>query len=155
MKESMGQFILRLRKENNMTQKQLVGQLHVSDKAVSKWERELSHPDVAILPDLSRTLGVSTAELIDGKRYSGEKVKKESTVQKAIPYRSRWRQVRIRWNRKIALWIVGLAALIAMGICLIVDFVINRRMTWSGVVVASVVYGYLILLACLFAKKHW
>ena len=42
-KERFGAFLARLRKERGMTQRELAGRLHVSDKAVSKWERGVSH----------------------------------------------------------------------------------------------------------------
>ena len=41
---SLGSFLQQLRKENQLTQKELASQLHVTDKAVSKWERDLSAP---------------------------------------------------------------------------------------------------------------
>lgn len=43
--EKFGFFLARMRKENNLTQKELADQLFVSDKAVSKWERGLSMPE--------------------------------------------------------------------------------------------------------------
>ena len=48
-----GQFIAKLRKEKNMTQKELAEKLHLTDKAISKWERGLSFPDIATLKPLS------------------------------------------------------------------------------------------------------
>ena len=53
-----GQFVAHLRKEKNITQKELADRLHVTDKAVSKWERGLGCPDVSFLPQLSRLFGV-------------------------------------------------------------------------------------------------
>lgn len=51
-KERFGQFVAQLRKEKGLTQKELAQKLYLSDKAVSKWERGLSIPDVALLPPL-------------------------------------------------------------------------------------------------------
>ena len=58
-KEKIGLFIKALRKEKNQTQRELAEKIHVTDKAVSKWERGLSIPDVAILPDLAKELDIS------------------------------------------------------------------------------------------------
>ena len=73
----MGMFICKLRKENNMTQMELAQQLHVTDKAVSRWERGIGYPDIQLLPALSESLHVSVAELISCKKslnYSNEEV---------------------------------------------------------------------------------
>ena len=61
-KEKFGRFLVQLRKERSMTQKD-----HVSDKAVSKWERGLSLPDISLLQPLSELLGVSVTELLSGQ----------------------------------------------------------------------------------------
>ena len=58
-KEKIGLFMKELRKEKNQTQRELAEKIHVTDKAVSKWERGLSIPDVAILPDLAKELDIS------------------------------------------------------------------------------------------------
>lgn len=63
-----GQFLVQLRKENGMTQKQLAEQLFISDKAISKWERGLSLPDISLLLPLSKIFNVTTTELLCGKR---------------------------------------------------------------------------------------
>ena len=67
-KEKFGAFLARLRKEKGLTQKELAERLFVSDKAVSKWERSLSLPDVALLLPLADCLGVSVTELLRGER---------------------------------------------------------------------------------------
>lgn len=48
-----GQFIAELRKEKKITQKDLAIQLHIIDKAVSKWERGLSYPDITLLTSIA------------------------------------------------------------------------------------------------------
>ena len=57
-----------LRKEKGLMQKDLAEKLYVSDKAVSKWERGLSIPDVALLVPLAELLGVSVTELLECRR---------------------------------------------------------------------------------------
>lgn len=64
----IGQFIAQLRKERKLTQKELAAQLHITDKAVSKWETGLSCPDIALLTSLADILGVTTGELLNGQR---------------------------------------------------------------------------------------
>ena len=64
---TMGETISALRKEKGMTQLELAEKLHITDKAVSKWERNLSCPDTATLPRLAEILGVSLEELMNAK----------------------------------------------------------------------------------------
>ena len=57
--------ILELRKENGLTQQELADKLNITDKAVSKWERGLSYPDITSISKLSKILGVESSYLID------------------------------------------------------------------------------------------
>lgn len=63
-----GAFIKERRKEKNMTQKELADLLHVTDRAVSKWERGLCAPDISLLEPLAAALDVTIVELISGER---------------------------------------------------------------------------------------
>ena len=63
-KATIGSYIRDLRLKNGMTQLALAEKLHVTDKAVSKWERDLSYPDIRILPQLADVLGVSVSDII-------------------------------------------------------------------------------------------
>ncbi len=65
-------MIKELRKERGLTQRELADALHITDRAVSKWERGLSAPDIALLEPLSDLFGVTVGELIRGERTAEE-----------------------------------------------------------------------------------
>lgn len=69
-KVKFGEFIAQLRKEKGYTQKQIAAELFVSDKAVSKWERGISIPDVSLLMPLAKLLGVTVTELLECRRIN-------------------------------------------------------------------------------------
>lgn len=60
----VGKYILNLRKELQLTQKQLADMLNISDKTISKWERGLGCPDINLLPDLAKVLGVTVKDIL-------------------------------------------------------------------------------------------
>ena len=68
MKKTLGALIAQTRREKGMTQLELAGKMGVTDKAVSKWERDLACPDVQSLPTLADVLGLSLEELMQGER---------------------------------------------------------------------------------------
>lgn len=65
--KSMGEIISTLRREKGMTQKELADMLNITDKAVSKWERDIACPDTQTIPKLAEILGVSVEELMNAK----------------------------------------------------------------------------------------
>lgn len=83
-KELTGQFITELRKEKGLTQKQLAESLNVTDKAVSKWERGLSFPDISMLEPISRVLDISIMELLEGKRQDANETLTKEEAQRII-----------------------------------------------------------------------
>ena len=76
MKENtLGRIIAQHRRELGLTQQELADQMGVTDKAVSKWERDLSCPDVHSLPHLAEVLQVSLEELMGSQpQLAGKKV---------------------------------------------------------------------------------
>ncbi len=65
--KTMGEMISSLRKEKGMTQKEVADLLFITDKAVSKWERNITCPDSSIMPKLCEILDVSPEELLNCK----------------------------------------------------------------------------------------
>ncbi|MBR5201696.1 MAG: helix-turn-helix transcriptional regulator [Clostridia bacterium] len=70
--KKMGEFISTLRKELNLSQKDLAQQLNITDKAVSKWETGRSAPDVSMLIPLADVLGISVTEILKGERICND-----------------------------------------------------------------------------------
>lgn len=70
MKKTLGMMISSLRKEKGMTQLELAEKMGVTDKAVSKWERDLSYPDLNSIPKLAEIFGVSVDALMQNRLES-------------------------------------------------------------------------------------
>lgn len=68
----IGSLIQKLRKEKGFTQKELAEILMISDKAISKWERGLGCPDISLISDLSKALGVDIEKMLSGELNEGE-----------------------------------------------------------------------------------
>lgn len=85
-KNTIGQFIAALRKANGLTQQDVADRLNVSNKAVSRWERDECAPDLSVIPALAEMFGVTCDELLKGERIS-ESVspeRKEPKVDKQV-----------------------------------------------------------------------
>lgn len=108
-KQTMGEIISNLRRERGMTQKDLADKMGVTDKAVSKWERDLSCPDISSLPRLAEALGTSVNVLMDVKPEAEQKPD---------------------WNKIIALILTAMP--LAMGVGLAVVSVIEHHTPWSA-----------------------
>lgn len=106
-----GALIAEARKEKNLTQKDLAQALHVSVQAVSKWERGLNFPDIALLEPLAELLDLSVSELLSGERNTpaGEELVRSSlrVGLKQLGGKARhWRQLFVA----LALVVIGLGA---------------------------------------------
>ena len=71
-KKTIGAFLAALRKANGMTQKDLAQRLNVSDKTVSRWERDDGAPDLSLIPVIAEIFGVTCDELLRGERKNPE-----------------------------------------------------------------------------------
>ena len=112
--KSIGEMISSLRKEKGMTQNDLAEKMNVTDKAVSKWERNLSCPDVNSIPKLAEILGTTVDELLNAQP------KKENNKIDDI----------------INIVLIGIG--LAMGICIIVTSILqqidmNNAITMLGI----------------------
>lgn len=76
-KQTFGKMISSLRKSCGMTQLELADKMGVTDKAVSKWERDLSYPDINSIPKLAEIFGISVDELMQVKTESKKNAEKK------------------------------------------------------------------------------
>ncbi|MCM1308028.1 MAG: helix-turn-helix domain-containing protein [Butyrivibrio sp.] len=85
-KNTIGQFIAALRKANGMTQQEVAERLNVSNKAVSRWERDECAPDLSLIPAIAEMFGVTCDELLKGERIlePSSQEKKEPRVEKQL-----------------------------------------------------------------------
>lgn len=82
--KSMGDLIAALRKQQGMTQQDLADKMHVTDKAVSKWERGISYPDINTIPKLAETLNISSDELLTFQKKASPIAKGDLTLRQKI-----------------------------------------------------------------------
>ncbi|MBE5893002.1 MAG: helix-turn-helix transcriptional regulator [Lachnospiraceae bacterium] len=85
MKKTLGTMIAELRKQHGMTQLELAEKMGVTDKAVSKWERDLSCPDINSIPNLAEILGVSVEDLMQVKKEAEAPVSKVAEIMEIAP----------------------------------------------------------------------
>ncbi len=89
-KTQFGLFLSAQRKEKGYTQKDLAAKLYISDKAVSKWERGISLPDISLLAPLAEMLNLSVTELLEGKKMDKDSemnaAQVENLVKKALSF---------------------------------------------------------------------
>ena len=103
-----GKVIMNARKRLNMTQKDLADKLFISDKAVSKWERGLSFPDISVLIPLSEILNVNLNDLLKGEEM---KEKQDDTILKET---IRYTNKKNKKTKKIFLTIIVLLVIISI-----------------------------------------
>ena len=149
-KEAFGRFVAQARKARGLTQRQLAGQLHVTDKAVSKWERGLSVPDTALLIPLAEALEVTVTELLLCRRCPSTEpmapAAVEDAVKAAIAYPDTVHRSKRAWqaSRKGLSWFLAALAAGAAGLFL------GRRMGCL-----SEVLPVMMILVAVFGGYFW
>ena len=114
--QKIGLLIRGRRTELGLTQQELAEKLHITNSAVSKWERGLSAPDIALLPRLADVLGITVTELIGGEPPQMDEV--EKSVQEALRFSEKEAARKKRISRRRILLTAILCTLIAAGLCL-------------------------------------
>jgi len=127
-KIAFGAFIQKKRREGGLTQRELAERLHVTESAVSKWERGVSYPDITLVPSLCEALAVSERELITASEdFAQRRVEREART--------------LRRMHKGSLLTLNAGYGIALLACLIVTLAGPMRWGTLGVVFASLLTG--------------
>ena len=118
--EKFGNFIKSLRKEKKLTQKELGEKLNITDKAISKWERGLSFPDIAMLNSLASFFEIDVSELLNGEKGIKKEVDIEKVIEETIEnYKNlaEKRQIKIKKIKKI----IGIISIIILILSLLIQ----------------------------------
>ena len=141
MNKSFGEFFKQKRQEKGLTQKELAKNLFVTESAVSKWEKDVAHPDISLLPKLSEILGVTEHELITAS--VDEKAREEKVQAK------KWRVLSFSWN--LFFYIAYALALIP---CFICNLAINKTLSWFWIVLSALILAFTFTNLPNLIKKH-
>ena len=128
-KHEFGRFVTERRRHAGLTQRQLAARLHVTESAVSKWERGLSYPDITLVAALATELDVSANELISATE---DRVGRRD-VRDAQVYR-RWRGA-VLWST-LSMYVLGILA------CGIVNLSVDHTLDWFWTVLPAVALAF-------------
>lgn len=143
--EKIGFFIAEQRKKKKLTQRDLADKLNVTDKAVSKWERGLSLPDISLLPRLAEIFEISIAELLNGETGKSDPVKVDGVVKTTLLYADKTEKLKIRNIRNIFLFSISVLFLSGIITCAICDMAITGSFTWSLYCFSSIIFAWIII----------
>ena len=141
MERTFGEFLKQKRQAKNLTQKELAELLIISPSAISKWEKDVAHPDITLLPKLSEILGVTEHELITA---SVDKESREEKVQAR-----KWRVFSFSWS--LFFYIAYAVALIP---CFICNLAISKTLSWFWIVVSALLLAFTFTNLPKLIKKH-
>lgn len=112
MENKVGKFIADTRKGLGITQQQLANKLCISDKAVSKWERGVSLPDIGIIEKLAKELNVSVNEILAGKKDKNKDIIIQEEVDKIVNNINEISKKRRNKIIRLSLFLIGIIAII-------------------------------------------
>ena len=131
MEKTFGEFLKLKRQEKGLTQKELAKLLFLSESAVSKWEKNVAHPDIYLLPKLAELLGVTEHELITAS--IDEKARKEQKQAR------KWRVFTFTWDM-----FFYVAYGIALLTCFICNLAVNKTLSWFWIVLSALILSFTI-----------
>ena len=139
--KSMGEIVSTLRREKGMTQKELANKLNITDKAVSKWERDVAYPDTQTIPKLAEILDISVEDLMNAKLEPADGQRRTGCLD-------------IKKSRYYVIYIIAMGFVLVMGAVTNVNLIfaphiiINFRNIINFLDIAGLLF---ILIVCLVA----
>lgn len=115
----IAEYIVKKRKEKNLTQKDIAQTLHISISAVSKWERGLSYPDITLLEPLANVLDTSIIEILKGEDMDNDLSKYEAhDLIKELVSLNRMKEYKKKTLMSDVFYIIVLFIFVTVIICL-------------------------------------
>lgn len=134
-------FIIKKRKEANLTQKELAEKLYVTESAVSKWERGVSYPDISLVVNICGALNISEHELITASEDDQQKI----TEKQAENFRN---------IVKTYSWVFFIIYGISILTTFICNLAVNHTLSWFFIVLAAVMLAFSITSLPVLLHKH-
>ncbi|MCM1542916.1 MAG: helix-turn-helix domain-containing protein [Blautia sp.] len=147
--KKIGEFIAKCRREKDLTQAQLAEKLHITDRAVSKWETGKCMPDAAIMLELCGILGITVNELLSGEKVDMENVENMETYQKKAEENLIALKKKDENNisvKTLVTIIFSAAFLTGIMVCAICDIAISGAFTWSLIPISSILFAWVVSL---------
>lgn len=129
MENNFGEFLKQKRQEKHLTQKFIAESLFVTESTISKWEKNVAHPDITLLPKLSKILDITEHELITAS--IDNKLRTEKIQAK------KWRTLSFSWS--LFFYISYALALIP---CFICNLVIDKTLSWFWIVFSAIILAF-------------
>ena len=138
--EKIGKFILQLRKEKNMTQKELAEKLGVTDRAISKWENGRGMPELSLMKALCDELGISVNELLSGEKIESENYQEkfEENIINTIEYTNK----KVVHKNFVFLGIIGAVVFVAVALAALYGIDMSRMHNNEPVLFSTWGYCY-------------
>ena len=127
----IGAFIKNLRKEKGLTQIELAEKLNVSEKTISKWECGNGLPDAASMLPLCEQLGISTNELLSGKKIERDEYKKQAEKNLVLLQQTHQRNVKLLLTTE---WVLALSSMILLFVSIFVASFVDMQV-WARVLI--------------------
>lgn len=124
--ERFGSFVAQRRRERGMTQATLASELHVTDKAISRWERGVGFPDIGNIEPLADALGVSIVELMRAEKTEEQTMTTDEAEDACAKVLDITKSQQERETKDVVALIASLAVL-----TLLVEMIASLR--WDGV----------------------
>lgn len=133
-----GAFIQTRRKALGMNQAQLAEKLHVTAKAVSRWERGVGFPDIKLLQPLADALEISIAELMQSKLMEKEIPKEEAAQLVSHTVETIRQQEALNWKRKLILYGGYVVFFLMYSFLYLVGWELRFESRWTGAGVSAI-----------------
>ena len=146
-----GKFIQKMRKEQQLTQRQITDKLNISDKTVSKWETGNGLPEVGLMLPLCSLLHINVNELLSGERLDEQKYQEKAEVNIMDLLKKK-----AEAKRKIVILIVQCIMTLLSGITLIMTASFLEMQVWVRIVlivIAAAVMVSGIIVACVMERE--
>ncbi len=139
-KKTIGTFLAALRKANGMTQQEVADKLNVSNKTVSKWERDEGCPEIMMLPAIAELYSVTVDEILRGEKFSNavQQEVKSSKSEERLKYLIEKASVKLTNSSIISIVLGAVALLLSYTVS---DIVYNYNVLWVGYVIILLLIG--------------